>query len=368
MPQTFQDRADLLGELQAENSVFVRSEMPGVIEAILFEEGSEVEAGRRALPAARRRAERAPARGRSGTAISRRRISTAPSSWCASTRPPPRSSTRRPRSWRSRRRASSCGASSSSARASARPSTAWSARGWSRPASASGRRPARADRRGRPAPARLRAPRDGVPFARIGAEIRSTCGRFPAPLPRRGLLRLADARLRPTRRIMLKAWVPNPDRTAAPGLFAHVEASSASARALLVPESALVYDARGHLRLAGRRGRRRRARAGRDRRCASRARRGDARALRRAIAIVTAGTHKVTAGARCGAAPAEDAPAAGRAPPQRRGRLMRLSEVCIERPVLATVMSLVIVLFGAIALLAAPEPRAPGRRSADRVA
>ena len=43
--QPFEEQADLLGELQAESSVVVRAEIPGIIEAIDFEEGQHVEKG-----------------------------------------------------------------------------------------------------------------------------------------------------------------------------------------------------------------------------------------------------------------------------------------------------------------------------------
>ena len=48
------------------------------------------------------------------------------------------------------------------------------------------------------------------------------------------------------RRILVKAWIPNPDRRLRPGLFAEIEAEVARRDdALLVPDSALVYDLEG---------------------------------------------------------------------------------------------------------------------------
>jgi membrane fusion protein (multidrug efflux system) len=48
------------------------------------------------------------------------------------------------------------------------------------------------------------------------------------------------------RRILVKAWIPNPDRRLRPGLFAEIEAEIARRDdALLVPDSALVYDLEG---------------------------------------------------------------------------------------------------------------------------
>jgi membrane fusion protein (multidrug efflux system) len=49
-----------------------------------------------------------------------------------------------------------------------------------------------------------------------------------------------------TRRILVKAWVPNADHRLRPGLFAQVEAEvGRQENALLVPESALVYSLDG---------------------------------------------------------------------------------------------------------------------------
>jgi membrane fusion protein (multidrug efflux system) len=48
------------------------------------------------------------------------------------------------------------------------------------------------------------------------------------------------------RRILVKAWIPNPERKLRPGLFAEIEAEIARRDdALLVPDSALVYDLEG---------------------------------------------------------------------------------------------------------------------------
>jgi membrane fusion protein, multidrug efflux system len=48
------------------------------------------------------------------------------------------------------------------------------------------------------------------------------------------------------RRVLVKAWIPNPDRRLRPGLFAEIEAEIARKDdALLVPDSALVYDLEG---------------------------------------------------------------------------------------------------------------------------
>jgi membrane fusion protein (multidrug efflux system) len=49
-----------------------------------------------------------------------------------------------------------------------------------------------------------------------------------------------------TRRMLVKAWVPNPDRRLRPGMFANVDLELArKEHALAIPESALAYDAVG---------------------------------------------------------------------------------------------------------------------------
>jgi membrane fusion protein (multidrug efflux system) len=48
------------------------------------------------------------------------------------------------------------------------------------------------------------------------------------------------------RRILVKAWIPNPERRLRPGLFAEIEAEiERRDDALLLPDSALVYDLEG---------------------------------------------------------------------------------------------------------------------------
>ena len=77
---------------------------------------------------------------------------------------------------------------------------------------------------------------------------------------------------------------------------------------------------------------------------------------------MTAGTHKVHAGAQVRPVPATIGRRPRRAAACRRGargRRVRLSEICIERPVLATVISLLITLLGAIALLRLPNRELP---------
>jgi membrane fusion protein (multidrug efflux system) len=44
-PRTLEDEAELLGQLEAEESVVVHSEVPGIIESVEFQEGQPVEAG-----------------------------------------------------------------------------------------------------------------------------------------------------------------------------------------------------------------------------------------------------------------------------------------------------------------------------------
>lgn len=98
------------------------------------------------------------------------------------------------------------------------------------------------------------------------------------------------------RRILIKAWVPNPEGLLRPGMFAEIEAEvSRSDRAILVPEAALVYDLEGTYvwRIdAERRARRAKVELGlrRDGRVEV------ASGLDAGDVIVSAGVHKVRAG------------------------------------------------------------------------
>ncbi len=80
----------------------------------------------------------------------------------------------------------------------------------------------------------LSAVRPGIP---VEIEVAPQPGRrFP------GTVYFVSPTLDPaTRRLLLKAWVPNPDHALRPGLFAHIDAEIGRKEdALLVPESALV--------------------------------------------------------------------------------------------------------------------------------
>lgn len=117
-----------------------------------------------------------------------------------------------------------------------------------------------------------------------------------------------------TRRIVFKAWVPNPDGRLRPGLFANVDVEIARREgALLVPESAVVFDRQGTYvwRVDG------------DQTAAripvELGLRKDGRVevtmgLRPGDTVVTAGTHKVSQGRRLRAAARSPTGQARRAP------------------------------------------------------
>jgi membrane fusion protein (multidrug efflux system) len=124
------------------------------------------------------------------------------------------------------------------------------------------------------------------------------------------------------RRILIKAWVPNPDGMLRPGMFAEIEAEVArSDDALLVPESALVYDLDGtYVWLIDGESRARRTKVELGLRHQGRVE--VAEGLAAGDLIVAAGIHKVRGGGLVRAAET-DAPVsaaeAKRKPPERSG-------------------------------------------------
>ena len=100
-----------------------------------------------------------------------------------------------------------------------------------------------------------------------------------------------------TRRLPLKAWVPNPDRKLRPGLFANLEVQLAEREnALVVPDAALMVDQAGSfVWRVGADGKATRAPVEIGLRKAARVE--IASGLEAGDRIVSAGTHKVTEGA-----------------------------------------------------------------------
>ena len=87
---------------------------------------------------------------------------------------------------------------------------------------------------------------NSVSLARLGAPISARVGAWPGEgFP--GEVYFISPTVDPaTRRLLLKAWVPNAEHKLKPGMFANVDVEIAYRQeALLVPESALVYDRHG---------------------------------------------------------------------------------------------------------------------------
>ena len=192
---------------------------------------------------------------------------------------------------------------------------------------------------------------------RVGSPVWSSVAPFPDEHFAGQVYFVAPTLDPASRRLLLKAWVANRDRRLRPGLFANIQLEVARRdNALVVPESALAYDADGAFvwRVgAGETAERVPVTIG----IRETGRVEVVSGLAAGDRIVSAGTHKVGPGAVVrNVAPPPTAPAASGG----EGGAVKLSQTCIERPVLATVMSLVIVLFGAIAL-----PRLPNREFPD---
>ncbi len=86
----------------------------------------------------------------------------------------------------------------------------------------------------------------GVALARTGAVIHARVVAWPAERFR-GEVFFVSPNVDPaTRRLVLKAWVENPDHRLKPGMFANVDVEiSRKENAVVVPETALVYDRNG---------------------------------------------------------------------------------------------------------------------------
>jgi membrane fusion protein (multidrug efflux system) len=89
-------------------------------------------------------------------------------------------------------------------------------------------------------------PEIGVPFVRPGMPVTITVKPYPELRFAGEVFFVSPTLEETTRRLTLKAWVPNPDRKLQPGLFANLEVQLAKREnALVVPESALVVDQNG---------------------------------------------------------------------------------------------------------------------------
>jgi membrane fusion protein (multidrug efflux system) len=86
----------------------------------------------------------------------------------------------------------------------------------------------------------------GILFARVGAPVEVHVSPYPQePFP--GEVFFVSPSIEPaTRRVLLKAWIPNQHRRLRPGLFANIDLEVGQReRAIVVPESAVVFDREG---------------------------------------------------------------------------------------------------------------------------
>lgn len=86
----------------------------------------------------------------------------------------------------------------------------------------------------------------GVAYARTGVPLEIRVRPYPDEIFAGEVFYVSPSLDPTTRRMILKAWVPNPDGRLRPGLFANVDLDIAQREgALLVPESAVVFDREG---------------------------------------------------------------------------------------------------------------------------
>jgi len=89
-------------------------------------------------------------------------------------------------------------------------------------------------------------PEVAIPLVRVGMPITVSVAPFPGETFPGEVYFVAPAVTERSRTLLLKAMVPNPDRRLRPGLFANVGVEIARRDdVLIVPESAIVYDAAG---------------------------------------------------------------------------------------------------------------------------
>ncbi len=89
-------------------------------------------------------------------------------------------------------------------------------------------------------------PEIGVPFVRTGMPVKISVKPFPEIRFDGEVFFVSPTLDAATRRLTLKAWVPNPGRKLQPGLFANLEVElSMREHALVVPDSAVLVDQSG---------------------------------------------------------------------------------------------------------------------------
>jgi membrane fusion protein (multidrug efflux system) len=89
-------------------------------------------------------------------------------------------------------------------------------------------------------------PEIGVPFVRAGMPVKISVKPFPEIQFDGEVFFVSPTLDASTRRLTLKAWVPNPDRKLQPGLFADLEVQLAERpNAVVVPDAAILVDQGG---------------------------------------------------------------------------------------------------------------------------
>ncbi len=89
-------------------------------------------------------------------------------------------------------------------------------------------------------------PEQALPLARPGVPLRISVAPYPGEFFDGEVFFVSPYLEQATRRIAVKAWIPNPEQKLRPGLFAQVEAViDERPESLLVPEAAIVYDRAG---------------------------------------------------------------------------------------------------------------------------
>jgi membrane fusion protein (multidrug efflux system) len=89
-------------------------------------------------------------------------------------------------------------------------------------------------------------PENAIALAQPGLEVAARVAAYPSEGFGGVVYFISPALDRESRRLALKAWVPNSDGRLRPGMFARVELEvERTDRALLVPESAIAHDASG---------------------------------------------------------------------------------------------------------------------------
>jgi membrane fusion protein (multidrug efflux system) len=243
--QSFEEQADLLGELQAESSVQVRSEVPGIVETIDFQEGQAVTQGQVLFHL---RDREAAARLREAEA----EFSLAAEDFERTTKLESRNAAAAAQLDKAR-------ATLEMARARADLRRVELDRTLIK-APFAGRVGARLVSPG----ARIKAddqlvrldamdplalvftiPEVVLPLAKIGAEFSLDVAAFPGRRWPGAIRFIAPNVDSASRRILIKGRVPNPDGILLPGMFARVQASLGTREALLIPDEALVTDPEG---------------------------------------------------------------------------------------------------------------------------